>query len=659
LKDASLSIKSFNDLPGVIEKATKLMGLDHETGYGKRAFSRDILKIEVLGPDRPQLTLVDLPGLIHSENKSQTKEDIALISELVQDFIKNPRSIVLPIVSAKNDLANQVILQRAKEADKDGTRTLGIITKPDELHEGSQNEDAFIQLAQNNDVEFALGWHVLKNRGFKEMESSFAKRNESEIQFFDQGRWRELSHDQLGIDALRLRLSQLLFDHIKREMPSLRNDLEHVYQNNIGRLEQLGEARSSLSQQRIYLSHRSNRFRDLTRAALTGHYQGEFFKGSNATIARLYAVVQEHNIIFARLLRENGHKYHMLHRPRDSIPKIVQEVITETSGRRVPLGQTTMSKEQALIWAKGIMVRNRGTELPGSFNPALIGDLFQIQSQNWGALAEAHLDLISGFCKSFCHELLNYLCSGQSLRYLKSVVDEGLEARHVAATTELQKLLQDEQEPPATYNHYYTTTIQKNRKRKLISAQASAEKRQITDGTNSLPTQSSLFSTQQPVFPNLSNGSPFGGKSSNNTNQRPLQLNTGTTQNAQSQTQPVYPFSQENAADDLAAASDSDVGEIILDMDEVSCTEALDSLHAYYKVALKTFTDNCVRQVINRHLLRGMEDVFNPDEAAGWDESKVRMAAAEPMNITTLRAQLEARKASLERGRIVLRNSCL
>jgi hypothetical protein len=52
------------------------------------------------------------------------------------------------------------------------------------------------------------------------------------------------------------------------------------------------------------------------------------------------------------------------------------------------------------------------------------------------------------------------------------------------------------------------------------------------------------------------------------------------------------------------------MGGIFLDMDRVSSSGALDSLHACYKVVLKTFNDNCVR-----HLILGLEDIFN--KAAG------------------------------------------
>ena len=64
------------------------MGLgDISSGATLRAFTKDVLSIEICGPDRPQLTLVDLPGLIHSENQSQSRDDVILVSELVERYI--------------------------------------------------------------------------------------------------------------------------------------------------------------------------------------------------------------------------------------------------------------------------------------------------------------------------------------------------------------------------------------------------------------------------------------------------------------------------------------------------------------------------------------------------------------------------------------------
>ena len=74
--------------------------------------------------------------------------------------MKEPRSVILAVVSAKNDFANQIILKLARDADPSGKRTLGVITKPDTLVPGSESETMFVSLAKNQNVEFRLGWHV-------------------------------------------------------------------------------------------------------------------------------------------------------------------------------------------------------------------------------------------------------------------------------------------------------------------------------------------------------------------------------------------------------------------------------------------------------------------------------------------------------------------
>lgn len=144
---------SFDDLPGIIESAKSGMGI---STHGK-ALSKDVLRIEISGPDRPHLTIVDLPGLIHSETKPQTASDVELIQDVVQGYMKESRCIILAVVSAKNDFANQIVLKLARAADSTGSRTLGVITKPDTLRAGSDNEVMYVSLARNQEVEFRLG----------------------------------------------------------------------------------------------------------------------------------------------------------------------------------------------------------------------------------------------------------------------------------------------------------------------------------------------------------------------------------------------------------------------------------------------------------------------------------------------------------------------
>jgi len=55
LRDFKKSIGHFNELPALIDEATKLMGLDKTDSGSVRAFAKDVLSIEICGPGRPQL----------------------------------------------------------------------------------------------------------------------------------------------------------------------------------------------------------------------------------------------------------------------------------------------------------------------------------------------------------------------------------------------------------------------------------------------------------------------------------------------------------------------------------------------------------------------------------------------------------------------------
>lgn len=88
LENFKSSIVDFSELPNLIDEATQLMAGGDEDTATTRAFFRDVLSIEIAGPGRPHLTVVDLPGLIHAETKYQSKEDVELIRGLVQDYIE-------------------------------------------------------------------------------------------------------------------------------------------------------------------------------------------------------------------------------------------------------------------------------------------------------------------------------------------------------------------------------------------------------------------------------------------------------------------------------------------------------------------------------------------------------------------------------------------
>lgn len=75
-------LEGFDGLGKLIEAAKAAMGI-HARG---KTFPKDLLRIEITGPEHLHLTIVDLPGLIHSATKGQTDDDVKLIRDVVRGY---------------------------------------------------------------------------------------------------------------------------------------------------------------------------------------------------------------------------------------------------------------------------------------------------------------------------------------------------------------------------------------------------------------------------------------------------------------------------------------------------------------------------------------------------------------------------------------------
>jgi hypothetical protein len=123
--------------------------------------------------------------------KQQSAADVELISDLVRSYMRNRSRVVLAVVYAKNDYANQIILKQAREVDLKWLRTLGLIIKPDALPRGSQSEVDYIDSASNDNIHFRLGWPVMKNRDNYSHHSPSDGRDKLEKSFFSEVVWKE------------------------------------------------------------------------------------------------------------------------------------------------------------------------------------------------------------------------------------------------------------------------------------------------------------------------------------------------------------------------------------------------------------------------------------------------------------------------------------
>ena len=282
------------------------MGLD---ALGSRAFSEDILRVEVSGPAQPQLTVVDLPGLIHSENKKQSAHDVSLVHKLVEFYMENGRSIILAVVSAMNEFANQIVLKKARDIDPYGKRTIGIITKPDTLRVGTTLEKEFLTLARNEDIKFERGWHVVKNLDLGASDGDTKDRDSEEALFFERSNFKSLPSSSVGISSLRDRLSQVLFDQVRSELPELIEDIRSGISATQSGLDKLGPSRVTPDEQRAFLIRVSQEYQILCKDAINGQCSDPFFKEHLPAKRRLCAVIANSHDDFGTCLRENGARW--------------------------------------------------------------------------------------------------------------------------------------------------------------------------------------------------------------------------------------------------------------------------------------------------------------------------------------------------------------
>ncbi len=98
-------------LSALVSKAMGVTGPDDVVRPGMKTFSDDVFKIELSGPDRENLGIIDIPGIFRNPTPDVTTEaDIALVENMVRHYIKDRRTIILAVVPANVDIATQEIL---------------------------------------------------------------------------------------------------------------------------------------------------------------------------------------------------------------------------------------------------------------------------------------------------------------------------------------------------------------------------------------------------------------------------------------------------------------------------------------------------------------------------------------------------------------------
>ncbi|EXJ87644.1 hypothetical protein A1O1_04568 [Capronia coronata CBS 617.96] len=547
-------------LERLINDAKFIMGV----GTDMRSFSSDILHVEIAGPSQPHLTLVDLPGLFRAANRLQTDDDAEAVTSLVRSYMIKERSIILAVVSAKNDFANQI---------------------------GSESEKSFIDLAQNKDIAFRLGWHVVRNRDFDAQSSSTEERDRVERESFQSGVWAHLPGKAVGIAALKDRLSRVLQDQISNELPKLLEDVECGLRGCGKTLDQLGTPRTTFSEQRLYLHGVSERFTYLAKAAIEGSYQDIFFGNPHKApgiVKRFRAVAQNASISFAETMRKEGHQ---------------RSVVDSTNSETAEGDGRLISREAFIDEVLPLMRNTRGRELPGTYSPHLIADLFFEQAQRWEGLTRGYISQLWDRTTVAIGLILNHVADSRTAeQLLRRIVHPALEGIKFKLDDAVSGILAPHQAGhPITYNHYFIENLQKLRQKR----------------------QRQLLSKKLDQF--------FGTNSDEG-----LTWCEGRTVDVKSL---------------LTTLTESSMP----DMDRFACSEAIDGMMAYYKVAMKTLVDDIAVLAVERCLLKNIPELLPSRTIISLSDDQISTVAAESDDARAERSRAEKEHRVLTKARAMLR----
>ncbi|KAG9234025.1 dynamin GTPase [Amylocarpus encephaloides] len=166
----------------ILQEVCQLMGISgpgQSLEKSQSTFSDDLLSIELCGPDKQNLSTIDIPGIFRTPTEGVTTEN---------DM--NLRTIILAVIPSNTDIATQEILSIAKELDPKGLWTLGVLTKPDLVDKGGEEN-------------LRLGYCIVRNRGQSELSSHASERDRKEKDFFMTEPWSRLDENRLLVSLTR------------------------------------------------------------------------------------------------------------------------------------------------------------------------------------------------------------------------------------------------------------------------------------------------------------------------------------------------------------------------------------------------------------------------------------------------------------------------
>ncbi|KAK0210987.1 P-loop containing nucleoside triphosphate hydrolase protein [Desarmillaria ectypa] len=191
-------------------------------------FSRNVVFVDLSGPELTDLSFIDLPGLIQNAENNI----VSLVEDLVVSHIKG-NCLILVILPMTDDIENQKAVQLARRQGPKGRRTIGVLTKPDMLTAGSTKAlDLWLDVIEGRRHPLTHGYYCTRQPDDKDREESITPeqaRAKEKLFFETTLPWSKCTQKKrFGTDNLIDTLSRLLIRVINETLPVIRSEAMEV-----------------------------------------------------------------------------------------------------------------------------------------------------------------------------------------------------------------------------------------------------------------------------------------------------------------------------------------------------------------------------------------------------------------------------------------------
>ncbi|KAL0943013.1 dynamin family protein [Colletotrichum truncatum] len=195
--------------------------LDQQAEHTAAKFSPNTVALEIKGPDLPDLSFYDMPGIFRNSAREEDEYLVSVVENLAREYISHAGALIIWAVPMNVDPETSSTLSIIRDL-KAQNRTIGVMTKADLLPEG--NHAQWLSMLRGERHRIGHEFFITSRPAGKDLqeqqrwEEAFLHQDASE-------RWPEVFHpfrERCGVEKLKTALSEKLGKEFAKNLPSIK-----------------------------------------------------------------------------------------------------------------------------------------------------------------------------------------------------------------------------------------------------------------------------------------------------------------------------------------------------------------------------------------------------------------------------------------------------